>query len=89
MRQVLIVGDAENDRTIEITTQEQLVLRAGLGLNSTDNRRYVSWFTSDAQTHGAAYRTSLTITPALALITIPAPGTGVVLLACFFTRRRR
>ncbi len=90
-RQALIVGDASDDRTIEITAQEQLIRRAGMSADDTDNRRYVSWYTQDYQPFPDAYRTSLSITPAIAFVTVPAPGAAVVagVLTCFLTRRRR
>lgn len=80
-RQALIVGDAAQDRTIELTMQDEFLRRAEMGAGSTDNRRHVRWFTQDVQTHTDAYRTSLTITPAIALVTIPAPGLGVLAIA--------
>lgn len=89
-RQALIVGDAAQDRTIEITMQDEFLRRAGMGVGSTDNRRHVRWFTQDVQQHSAAYRTSLTITPAIALVTIPSPGLGVAAIAgCAAVVRRR
>ena len=88
IRQSLTLGDLAINRAIEITTEERFIRRVNLS-SGTDNRRYVSWYTQDAQLFSSAYRTSLTITPAIALDTIPAPGAAVVVLACLCIRRRR
>ncbi len=91
LRQALFIGDASQERSLEITCDEASLRRAEMTQESTDNRRYVSWYTQDIQTFTDAYRTSLTVTPALAFVTVPAPGTAacVGVLTCFLSRRRR
>ncbi len=91
LRQALFVGDDATDRAVAITTDERFLRRAGMSFGSTDNRRYVNWYTEDSQEQDDAYRTSLTITPAIAFVTVPAPGTAVVIgtFAWVCARRHR
>ncbi len=72
-RQSLIVGDENTDRMVDITAEDWSFRRAGTTSSPTDNRRYISWYTEEVQQFGAAYRTSLTVTGARAIVTVPEP----------------
>ncbi|MFO0832919.1 MAG: hypothetical protein U0637_13895 [Phycisphaerales bacterium] len=84
-RQALVLGDA-TDRVVEITTMEAMLRRAVMYSGSTDNRRYISWYTQDSQTYNAAYKTSVVITPATIFVPAPVPSAALVVL--LFARRR-
>jgi hypothetical protein len=89
-RQALIIGDAPADRTVEVSAAESPFRRAQMLPGTTDNRRYISWYDQENQLFSAAYRTCLTITPAIALVTVPAPGAcGGIVCGVWAVRRRR
>ncbi len=91
-RQAIIIGDIAAERTLEITAAESAFRRAAMQPNTTDNRRYVSWYTEDYQSFSAAYRASLsTITSARAIVTVPAPAVwaGIFIHGCIRRYRRR
>lgn len=87
MRQALILGDSTDVRSLEITTMQQMLRRTGMTTGTTDNARYMTWYTQDNQSFSAAYKTGVVITPAVVTV-VPAPAAGVVACVAVFCRRR-
>jgi hypothetical protein len=91
LRQAVTLSEDASLRTLEITTGEWSMLRAG-GVNSQDNRRYIVWHDDPNATTFTGPRTSVLFESALIHVvpTIPAPGSAFVGVgACLLAARRR
>lgn len=89
-RQAVLLSDTDLARTISINSEEAFLEREQFAAGSTDNRRFMSWWTQETGGAVTDYRSGVEFLSATIHI-VPSPATGVAIVACaslLLTRRR-
>ncbi|HYF14862.1 MAG TPA: hypothetical protein VD971_07310 [Phycisphaerales bacterium] len=92
LRQAVTLSADSGARTLELTTGEWSMLRAG-GVGSADNRRFISWYDSPSDDSLGSYRSSVSFVPATIHVIPPIPAPGAIAVcaggALILARKRR
>lgn len=81
-RQAVLLSDLATSRTISITSEQSSLDRAGANLGTTDNRRFMTWRTTEYSNNASGdLRTGVDIIPAQIIVSpyIPAPSAFALL----------
>jgi hypothetical protein len=91
LRQAVTLSSDAGARSLEISTGEWSMLRAGAA-GSSDNRRYMTWFDS-AVSFSSSYRSAVEFTSAAIHVIPPIPAPGAIAVcaggALILARKRR
>ncbi|MFN5945162.1 MAG: hypothetical protein ACK5ZG_14720 [Phycisphaerae bacterium] len=89
-RQAVLLSDMDVARTISISSEEAFLEREQFAAGTTDNRRFMSWWTQEMGGSVPDYRSGVEFVSA-SIHVVPSPAAGVAMVAfagLLLTRRR-